>query len=107
MFANSSTPIAVEGHPIPVDITLTGLPLYVPVNVLYSLLKAISFASSKFADHSKLDKLNDEDFINIYKVNVIGPYQMIRAVEPIMKKNGFGAVVNISSIAGKVRSSWT
>jgi 3-oxoacyl-[acyl-carrier protein] reductase len=57
--------------------------------------------TTKFADHSKLDKLNDEDFINIYKVNVIGPYQMIRAVEPIMKENGFGSVVNISSIAGK------
>jgi 3-oxoacyl-[acyl-carrier protein] reductase len=54
--------------------------------------------TTKFADHSKLDKLNDEDFINIYKVNVIGPYQMIRAVEPIMKENGFGSVVNISSI---------
>ena len=57
--------------------------------------------TTKFADHSKLEKLSDEDFINIYKVNVIGPYQMIRAVEPIMKKTGFGAVVNISSIAGK------
>ena len=57
--------------------------------------------TTKFADHSKLDKLKDEDFINIYKVNVIGPYQMIRAVEPIMKENGFGSVVNISSIAGK------
>ena len=42
----------------------------------------------------------DEDFINIYKVNVIGPYQMIRAVEPYMKKNKFGSVVNVSSIAG-------
>tara|TARA_B100001113_G_C21023542_1_gene584632 strand:+ start:57 stop:836 length:780 start_codon:yes stop_codon:yes gene_type:complete len=57
--------------------------------------------TTKFADHTKLDKLSDEDFINIYKVNVIGPYQMIRAVEPFMKKNGFGSVVNISSIAGK------
>lgn len=57
--------------------------------------------TTKFADHSKLEKLSDEDFINIYKVNVIGPYQMIRAVEPIMKKTGFGSVVNISSIAGK------
>ena len=57
--------------------------------------------TTKFADHSKLDQLSDEDFINIYKVNVIGPYQMIRAVEPHMKKNGFGSVVNISSIAGK------
>ena len=46
--------------------------------------------TTKFADHSKLEKLNDEDFINIYKVNVIGPYQMIRAVEPIMKKMALG-----------------
>ena len=57
--------------------------------------------TTKFADHTKLEKLSDEDFINIYKVNVIGPYQMIRAVEPFMKKNGFGSVVNISSIAGQ------
>ena len=57
--------------------------------------------TTKFADHTKLEKLSDEDFINLYKVNVIGPYQMIRAVEPFMKKNGFGSVVNISSIAGK------
>ena len=57
--------------------------------------------TTKFADHTKLEKLSDEDFINIYKVNVIGPYQMIRAVEPFMKKNGFGSVVNISYIAGK------
>ena len=57
--------------------------------------------TTKFADHTKLEKLSDEDFINIYKVNVIGPYQMIRAVEPFMKNNGFGSVVNISSIAGK------
>ncbi len=57
--------------------------------------------TTKFADHTKLDQLSDEDFINIYKVNVIGPYQMIRAVEPYMKKEGFGSIVNISSIAGK------
>ena len=56
--------------------------------------------TTKFANHQKLDALTDEDFINIYKVNVIGPYQMIRAVEPYMKKNKFGSVVNVSSIAG-------
>ncbi len=55
---------------------------------------------SKFANHSKLDELTAEDFQNIYAVNVIGAYQMIRAVEPAMKKQGFGAVVNVSSIAG-------
>ena len=56
--------------------------------------------TTKFANHQKLDALTGEDFINIYKVNVIGPYQMIRAVEPHMKKNKFGSVVNVSSIAG-------
>ena len=56
--------------------------------------------TTKFANHQKLDALTDEDFINIYRVNVIGPYQMIRAVEPHMKKNKFGSVVNVSSIAG-------
>ena len=57
--------------------------------------------TTKFANHQKLDALTDEDFINIYRVNVVGPYQMIRAVEPHMKKQKYGSVVNVSSIAGK------
>jgi len=55
---------------------------------------------TKFADHAKLDELNAEDFLWIYKVNVVGAYQMIRACEPHMKQAGKGSVVNISSIAG-------
>ena len=42
--------------------------------------------TTKFANHQNLEALSDEDFIDIYKVNVIGPYQMTRAVEPHMKK---------------------
>ena len=57
--------------------------------------------TTKFANHQKLDALTDEDFVNIYRVNVVGPYQMIRAVEPHMKKQKYGSVVNVSSIAGK------
>ena len=56
--------------------------------------------NTKFADHADLDKLNAEDFLWIYKLNVVGPYQMIRACAPHMKKAGKGSVVNISSIAG-------
>jgi 3-oxoacyl-[acyl-carrier protein] reductase len=51
-------------------------------------------------DHSDLDALQATDFQNIYAVNVIGAFQMIRAVEPAMRKQGAGAVVNISSVAG-------
>ena len=55
---------------------------------------------TKFAAPSDLDALTAEDFQHIYSVNVIGPYQMIRACVPAMKKQGKGAIVNVSSISG-------
>ena len=56
--------------------------------------------TTKFADHADLEALTADDFLNIYKVNVVGAYQMIRACRPHMKAQGYGAVVNVSSIAG-------
>ena len=56
--------------------------------------------TTKFADHADLDALNADDFLNIYKVNVVGAFQMIRACAPHLKASGFGRVVNVSSIAG-------
>jgi 3-oxoacyl-[acyl-carrier protein] reductase len=56
--------------------------------------------TTKFADHADLNALSAEDFLNIYKVNVVGAFQMIRACEPHLKASGFGRVVNVSSIAG-------
>ena len=55
---------------------------------------------TKFAAAADLDALDAADFQRIYAVNVIGPYQMIRACVPEMKKQGKGAIVNISSISG-------
>ncbi len=56
--------------------------------------------TTKFADHADLDALSGDDFLHIYKINVVGAYQMIRACRPHMKKQGYGAIVNVSSIAG-------
>jgi len=57
--------------------------------------------TTKFArDHKNLDALQAEDFQRIYAVNVIGAYQMTRAVVPAMNKQGRGAIVNVSSISG-------
>ncbi len=50
--------------------------------------------------HHDLDGLSAEDFQRLYAVNVIGVYQMCRAVAPTMKAQGRGSIVNISSIAG-------
>jgi len=56
--------------------------------------------TTKFARHDDLDALQAEDFQRIFGVNVIGAFQMVRAVAPAMQKQGRGAVVNVSSIAG-------
>jgi 3-oxoacyl-[acyl-carrier protein] reductase len=51
-------------------------------------------------NHADLNALQAQDFLDIYAVNVVGTFQMIRAVEPAMRKQGQGAIVNVSSIAG-------
>ena len=56
--------------------------------------------TTKFASHANLEALSSEDFVHLYQVNVIGAFQMTRAVAPAMKQQGYGAIVNISSIAG-------
>ena len=49
---------------------------------------------TRMADQADLEALDADDFLDIYRVNVVGAYQMIRAVAPHMKSAGFGAVVN-------------
>jgi NAD(P)-dependent dehydrogenase (short-subunit alcohol dehydrogenase family) len=55
--------------------------------------------TTKFVAAKDLEGLSAEDFHNIYAVNVIGAYQMIRAFAPLMRKNPGAGVVNVSSIA--------
>lgn len=57
-------------------------------------------AKTKFNPYENLDGLGAEDFLAIYRVNVVGPYQMVRAVAPHMKRLGRGSIVNNSSIGG-------
>ena len=57
--------------------------------------------TTKFVDHQNLDGLDKEDFQKIYGVNVIGAYQMTRAVTKQMQsQEDGGAVVNVASTAG-------
>ena len=45
-------------------------------------------ARTKFNPYPNLDGIDKQDFLDIYAVNVVGAYQMIRAVEPHMRKLG-------------------
>ena len=55
---------------------------------------------TQFIKHTELDKLTDEVWDRIFAVNVKGAFYGIRAVTPIMKAQGSGRIVNISSVAG-------
>lgn len=56
-------------------------------------------------DHSDLDALSKDDFMDIYAVNVVGPYLMLQAAKPLLQaahhqSGRASAVLNTSSIAG-------
>jgi 3-oxoacyl-[acyl-carrier protein] reductase len=55
--------------------------------------------TTKFVDLKDLDGLDAADFQKIYAVNVIGPFQMIRAFAPLLRDRPRAAIVNVSSIA--------
>ena len=54
--------------------------------------------TTKFVPARDLQGLQAEDFHRIVDVNVIGPFQMTRALLPLLQLRG-GAVVNMSSVA--------
>ena len=56
--------------------------------------------TTRFVQHPDLDGLSSEDFQHIYGVNVVGPFQMVRAAQDALKASGDASVVNVASIAG-------
>jgi 3-oxoacyl-[acyl-carrier protein] reductase len=52
-------------------------------------------------NHANLDGLSAEDFLRIYRLNVVGPFQMTRACVASLKESR-GAVVNVSSVAAQL-----
>jgi 3-oxoacyl-[acyl-carrier protein] reductase len=61
-----------------------------------------SAAITQFVPLSQLHEIKTEDFLNIYNVNAIGPFHMMRACEKHMPDGS--AIVNVSSIAGQIGS---
>ncbi len=55
--------------------------------------------TTKFCVHQNLDGLSKEDFLGIYAVNLIGPFQMTRAAEAALRQQPVAHIVNMASIA--------
>jgi 3-oxoacyl-[acyl-carrier protein] reductase len=57
-----------------------------------------SAGTTKFVAHADLEGLSSDDILGIFRVNFVGPFQMIRACAPALKE-ARGCVVNVSSVA--------
>ena len=55
---------------------------------------------TKFASHRDLDALTREDFLDIYGLNVVGAYQVVRACAPHLRRSKTASIVNVASVAG-------
>jgi 3-oxoacyl-[acyl-carrier protein] reductase len=56
--------------------------------------------TTKFMNHDDLEGLDASDFEEIYALNLIAPYQMIKHARPHLAKADAPSIVNISSVAG-------
>jgi 3-oxoacyl-[acyl-carrier protein] reductase len=54
--------------------------------------------TTKAVKHADLDGLQAADFERVFRVNVIGPFQMVRACMSALRESR-GAIVNVSSVA--------
>jgi 3-oxoacyl-[acyl-carrier protein] reductase len=54
-----------------------------------------------FAEIRSFDELTDEDWEQLWQLNVMSYVRAIQAVLPGMRGRGFGRIVNVSSTAGK------
>jgi len=55
--------------------------------------------TTKFVALQDLEGVSAEDFHRIYDVNVIGAWQMTRALAPLLRRSAGAGVVNVSSVA--------
>jgi NAD(P)-dependent dehydrogenase (short-subunit alcohol dehydrogenase family) len=58
--------------------------------------------TTSFIPHGELEKVTSEDWDRILSVNLIGPFQCVRAARAALERDGGGVVVNVSSVAGVV-----
>ena len=57
--------------------------------------------TTRFAGHADLAAVSGQDFLDLYAVNVVGAFQMVRACRSLLEAAPQpGAVVNTASIAG-------
>lgn len=74
------------------------------VNEVFKKIAGINLLvnNAGIAHVGNVENTTEEDFERVFRVNVKGVYNCLHAVVPLMKANGGGAIVNLSSIAALI-----
>jgi 3-oxoacyl-[acyl-carrier protein] reductase len=56
--------------------------------------------TTRFIPHAELERVGDDDWDQIFAVNLKGPFQCARAARPALERAGGGVIVNVTSVAG-------
>ena len=74
------------------------------VNEVFQKIETVNILvnNAGIAHVGNVENTSEEDFERIFRVNVKGVYNCLHAVVPIMKAQGGGVIVNLSSIAALV-----
>ncbi|RFB06249.1 SDR family NAD(P)-dependent oxidoreductase [Parvularcula marina] len=54
--------------------------------------------------HGDIEAIDPDEWDKVMAINLRGPFLMCRAAAPHMREKGFGRIVNVSSVAGRVGS---
>ena len=54
----------------------------------------------------RIEELNLDHFRQIIELNIIGPVAAMQAVIPIMREQGGGIIINVSSMVSKMKLQW-
>jgi len=58
--------------------------------------------TTRFIAHADLEAVQQQDWLDILSVNLLGPFQCTRAALPLLRADGGGEVVMTSSVAGLI-----
>lgn len=58
--------------------------------------------TTRFIPFADLADVQDDDWLRLYQVNVVGAFHCARAARPLLRASGRGQIINVSSVAAQL-----
>ena len=97
---------AIGAYAVPGDVATPGMPdeLVARTVARFGRLDLL-VNNAAFANGTRFEKLSAEEWRTALEVNMTAPFLLMQAAVPVMKAQGYGRIVNLSSTAGRMVST--